>query len=202
MLEVSIATKFGGMAYGPTWPADSFQFSTILAKGRDGSDSKTRKTYMRKLAGEIITGKPTEGYTNAAMERGHEMEGEARAAYEFEREIECELVGFIRNGQKGCNPDSLVQAMTDFWKSKRNCLTCSWGGRTRIVPRLNTLRSVGGRFGFPNANGCDLVIYWPECQKFIMRTHRDDKYIMSLSEAVDKFNDELAELVEKVRAYV
>lgn len=177
------------------------EFSTILAKGRDGSDSKTRKTYMRKLAGEIITGKPTEGYTNAAMERGHEMEGEARAAYEFEREIECELVGFIRNGQKGCSPDSLVgnDGLLEI-KTKLPHLFIEAVERGSFPPEH--FAQCQGQIWVSEREWCDLVIYWPGMPKFIMRTHRDDKYIMSLSEAVDKFNDELAELVEKVRAYV
>src|SRR5690349_15047654 len=54
------------------------EFATILAKGKDGGASLTRQTYMRKLAGEIITDEPMESYVNAAMERGKIMEAEAR----------------------------------------------------------------------------------------------------------------------------
>ena len=59
-------------------------FSAILAKG----EGKTRKSYLYKLAGEIITGEPTESYTNGYMERGHAMEGEARELYSFMHDAE------------------------------------------------------------------------------------------------------------------
>src|SRR4051812_9803069 len=74
-------------------------FSTVMAKGKGGGESLTRKTYMLKLAGEIITGEPMDNYTNAHMERGKEMEDEARDLYSFLTDAEPERVGFIKNGQ-------------------------------------------------------------------------------------------------------
>ena len=47
------------------------QFATVMAKGRSGGDSKTRATYMRKLAGEVLTGKPMDSFCNAHTDRGH-----------------------------------------------------------------------------------------------------------------------------------
>lgn len=84
------------------------EFQTVLMNGRGGGESKTRKTYMLKLAGEIITGEPMEQYTNVHMERGKIMEDEARGLYAFLKDAEPERVGFIVNGPKGCSPDSLI----------------------------------------------------------------------------------------------
>jgi hypothetical protein len=53
--------------------ATASMFATIQASGKGGGESKTRATYLRKLAGEIITGKPAENFSNGAMQRGHEM---------------------------------------------------------------------------------------------------------------------------------
>ncbi len=36
------------------------EFSTVLAKGKDGGPSLTRAAYMRRIAAEIITGEPLE----------------------------------------------------------------------------------------------------------------------------------------------
>lgn len=84
-------------------------FGTIMAKGRGGSgDSKTRWTYMMKLLGERLTGEPCENYTNEHMERGKVMEAEARDWYVFQTDAEVHRVGFIRNGEVGCSPDSLI----------------------------------------------------------------------------------------------
>src|SRR5690348_1820958 len=80
------------------------EFSTVMAKG----EGKTRSAYMRKLAGEILTGEPMTAYSNPFMERGKLMEDEARTAYELIHNVDCERVGFITNGFKGCSPDSLI----------------------------------------------------------------------------------------------
>ena len=64
------------------------QFATVLAKG----EGKTRRTYMMKLAGEIITGEPMESFSNEHTERGHEMEPEARDLYAFQTGAQLERV--------------------------------------------------------------------------------------------------------------
>jgi hypothetical protein len=79
-------------------------FKTVLAKG----EGKTRAEYMRKLAGEVLTQRPMDSYSNGHMERGKEWEPDARNLYAFMQDVEPQVIGFIRNGQKGCSPDSLV----------------------------------------------------------------------------------------------
>jgi hypothetical protein len=97
-----------GVVRRPPRHPDRSEFSTVMAKGKDGGKSVTRKTYMLKLAGEILTGEPMESYSNVHMERGKEQEAEAREAYELMRDVDCQQVGFIVNGDKGCSPDSLI----------------------------------------------------------------------------------------------
>ena len=85
------------------------EFSCVQAKGRDGGASKTRRAYMLRLADEIIyRDQPVETFTNPNLERGHEYEPEARDIYALMHDVELERVGFIRNGKKGCSPDSLI----------------------------------------------------------------------------------------------
>lgn len=68
----------------------------------------TRKAYLRKLAGEVLTGEPMETYTNPHMERGKVMEDEARDLYAFMTDADPQRVGFIRGDNCGASPDSLV----------------------------------------------------------------------------------------------
>ena len=56
-------------------------FSTILSSNKEAKDKKTRTEYMRKLAGEIITGELMESYSNVHMERGKSQEDEDRDLY-------------------------------------------------------------------------------------------------------------------------
>src|SRR3546814_14450104 len=66
--------------------------SDVLAKGRGGADSKTRKTYMRKLIAEKLSGCVVQTWAgNAHTERGHEQEPEARSLYAFMRDVEPEI---------------------------------------------------------------------------------------------------------------
>src|SRR6185503_15969852 len=74
------------------------EFDTVLATGRGGGESKTRRTYLYKLAGEILTGEPMYSFQNDHMQRGKEMESEARDMYVFLSDHELRQVGFIRNG--------------------------------------------------------------------------------------------------------
>src|SRR3546814_15902068 len=64
--------------------------SDVLAKGRGGADSKTRKTYMRKLIAEKLSGCVVQTWAgNAHTERGHEQEPDARRSEERRVGKEC-----------------------------------------------------------------------------------------------------------------
>lgn len=172
------------------------KFSTVMAKG----EGKTRAKYMRQLAGEIITGKPMESFSNAHMERGHVMEPEARDLYSFATDTVPEQVGLIRNGRKGCSPDSLVgdNGMLEI-KSKLPDLLIECIERGDFPPEHRA--QCQGALWVAEREWIDIVVYWPEMPVFIKRAYRDEKYISELSKAVDTFNDELWQLVERVRGY-
>lgn len=176
------------------------QFGTVLASGRGGGESKTRAKYMRQLAGEIITGKPMEGFSNAHMERGHVMEPEARELYSFATDTTPEQVGFIRNGQKGCSPDSLIgtNGMLEI-KTKLPDLLIECLERDDFPPEHRA--QCQGALWVAEREWIDIVVYWPAMPVFIKRAYRDETYIATMAEAVAKFNDELAELVERIRNY-
>lgn len=178
----------------------SSMFATVMASGRGGGESKTRAKYMRQLAGEIITGKPMEGFTNAHMERGHAMEPEARELYAFAADVSPEQVGFIRNGQKGCSPDSLIGAngMLEI-KTKLPDLLIECLERDDFPPEHRS--QCQGALWVAEREWIDIVVYWPEMPVFIKRAYRDEAYIKTMADAVEKFNEELAALVERVRSY-
>lgn len=175
-------------------------FATVMASGRGGGESKTRAKYMRQLAGEVITGRPVESYSNVHMDRGHEMEPEARELYAFATDATPELIGFIRNGEKGCSPDSLIGAngMLEI-KSKLPDLVIECWERDDFPPE-HKAQCQGGLW-VAEREWIDIVVYWPAMPVFIKRAYRDEPYIAEMSKAVDQFNDELAALVERVRAY-
>lgn len=175
-------------------------FSAVLAKGRGGAESKTRASLMHRLAGEIITGKPGENFSTPAMERGHEMESEARNAYAFMKDAEPELVGFIRNGRAGCSPDALIgdDGLLEIkTKKPERLIECMFRDE---IPAEHKAQCQG-QIWVAERNWVDLVAYWPGMPLAIWREYRDEEYIKTLSDAVDRFNADLDELVNRIRSY-
>jgi hypothetical protein len=164
-------------------------FATVMAKGKDGGASKTRADYMRKLAGEVLTGRPMDSYSNGHMERGKEWEPDARNLYSPScRTLSRRCVGFIRNGQKGCSPDSLVG--TD------GGLEIKAAAAHIQVERLLTNRlppehkaQVQGCIWIAEREWWDFVSYCPGLPLLVVREFRDDEYVAKLAEAVAAFND-------------
>lgn len=175
-------------------------FATVMAKGRDGGSSVTRKTYLNKLVGEILTGEPMDSFSNAHMEHGKAIEAQARDAYAFIMDVDPQQVGFIRNGDAGASPDSLVGAdgMAEI-KRKLPHLMVEVILRDGLPPEHKA--QTQGQMWVGEREWCDFVAFWPSMKPFIKRTYRDETYIDGLAKAVDAFNDELHELVEKVRRY-
>lgn len=176
------------------------EFATVMAKGRSGGDSKTRQTYLYKLAGEVITGEPMESFSNAHTERGHALEQEARNLYAFMVDAECERVGFIRSGRKGASPDSLIggAGMVEI-KTKLPHLMIETILRGEFPPEHKA--QCQGQLWVAEREWIDIAVYWPGMPLFVTRAVRDEPYIRELSSAVDQFNAELDMIVDRVRAY-
>lgn len=180
----------------------SSMFSTVLAKGRDGGDSKTRRTYMLKLAGERLTGTPMDNYTNEHMERGHEFEDEARDAYAFLKDAEPERVGFLydEKNRTGCSPDALIGA--DGVLEIKTALAHILIGYIdkNAFPSEHKAQCQGALWITERA-WVDIAIYCPGLPLFVKRAEREEEYIGTLARAVAQFNAELDELTERVRRY-
>ncbi len=178
------------------------KFSTIMAAGKDGGASKTRRKYMLQLAGEILTKEPAVHYSNMHMERGRLMEDEARKTYAFMCDDETVTpVGFIRNGSKGCSPDSLVGAdgLLEI-KTALPEILIEIFFRDEFPPEHKP--QCQGALWVAERAWIDIAIYWPKMPMFMKRAYRDEPYIQKLSKAVDEFNKELAATVERMRPFI
>lgn len=172
------------------------KFATVMAKG----EGKTRSEYMRKLAGEILTGEPSEQFSNIHTDRGNEMEDEARETYAFINDADIQRVGFIRNGNKGASPDSLVGADGGLEiKTALPHIQIDRLERDRLPPEHKA--QVYGNIWLAEREWWDFVSYWPRLPVLTVRVYRDEEYIKTLSDEIDRFNDELAALVERVSRY-
>lgn len=175
------------------------EFATVMAKSRDGkTDGLTRRTYMLKLAGEILTEELAENYSNQHMDRGKAMESDARDLYAFLSDDPLTRVGFISNGPKGCSPDALVGASGILEiKTALPHILLAHLLRGEFPPEHKA--QTQGALWVCEREWVDLAIYWPKLPLFVKRATRDEEYIKNLAAEVDRFNAELAETVERIR---
>lgn len=169
-------------------------FSDVLAKG----EGKTRRAYMLKLAGEILTGEPMENFSSAATDRGHLMEPEARDLYMFQTGAELDRVGFVRCGRAGCSPDSLIGEEGGLEiKTTAPHLLIDLILKDEF-PAIHKAQ-VQGTLWVTGRQWWDIAVYWPGLPLFVKRTHRDEVFIANLDAEVDRFNTELDSIVAQMR---
>lgn len=179
-------------------------FGAIMASGKDGGESMTRRDYLYRLAGEIITGIPAEEtFKSRAMERGKEMEPAAISDYESRKKVSVKRVGLGINfsGLKKCcaSPDGLVGFDGGIeTKTMRPDL---------MIPKLE--RGAGmmaehrpqvfGNMLVWERDWWDFKVFYPKMPDFTVRVYRDDKYIAELHNQIEIFNHDLETLVKKLR---
>ena len=176
-------------------------FKDVLAQNvaRTGP-GLTRATYMRRLAGEIITGQPAETFKSSEMERGNDMETDARNNYTFKLRADPIRVGFVRNGNVGCSPDSFLgdDGILELKTQKAELLIATLDA-DRFPPEH--IAQCQGALAVTGRKWVDLCVYWPGMPLFVKRAQRDEEYIRMLTTELDRFNGELADMVARIRSY-
>lgn len=85
------------------------EFSSIVTT--KGEPSKSRSGYARALAGDLFAGRVFDNWKgNEWSDRGHDLEDQAIAWYEFQHDVDVQRVGFVTDDEEtmGCSPDGLV----------------------------------------------------------------------------------------------
>lgn len=174
------------------------KFKDIVTPAK-GDKSSSYKTYMYQLIAERITREKTAFTMTAAMERGTELEPQARDAYCFITGNDVEEVGFILNdaGTVGVSPDGLIG---------------SDGGLEIKSPLANTMvkymlddslpltykPQVQGNLWISEREYWDFVAYHPNMELFIKRVYRDEEYIKKMNQHITDFVDEMEEKYQRL----
>jgi putative phage-type endonuclease len=178
------------------------RIADVVARTKSGWGA-SRANYAAELIIERLTERPVEGYTNRAMQWGIETEPEACTAYEWDREVDCEVCGFVQHptiNMAGASPDRFVgqYGLVEF--KCPNSATHLDTLLTRTFDR-RYIKQAWWQMACTGRIWCDLVSYdsrFPERHRlFIKRVRRDDKEIKLLEKAVLEF---LAELDDKIAA--
>jgi putative phage-type endonuclease len=166
-----------------------------------GEPSKQRTKYLYKLAGERISGTREESYTNVHMERGKEMESEARKLYEFHTGLEVEQVGFCLtdDGKVGASPDGIC--VSGLLEIKSPSMAVHVGYLLDGKVPTDYFQQVQGGLYVAEKEWCDFVSYYPGINSLIVRMKRDKVFIEKLAVELEIFNEELENIVKKIEDY-
>ena len=180
------------------------RFSDLMARTKSGP-STSRANLLATLAVERLTGMCVETYSNAAMQRGTELEPEARAAYEAHIGDLVQEVAWIPHptlDYVGISPDGLVGEDG----------LCEFKCPSAMAKHLEALRSgshaveyrwqLQGQLWVTGRQWVDAVSYdprFPEGLRLaITRVTRDETAIAELESACKVAEAELQAMVEEL----
>ncbi len=181
------------------------RIADVCARTKTGWGA-SRKNYMAELVAERLTGARAEGFTNAAMQWGTDMEPEARIAYEFYRDATVSEVGFVPHpsiAETGASPDGLVDAAGLLEIKCPNTATHIDTLRGGSLPEKYFLQ-IQWQLACTGRDWCDFVSYDPRLPEsmrlFVDRVKRDDAAISTIEKDVSEFLTELREIVRDLRS--
>ena len=164
----------------------------------EGKPSKQRKKYLLQLAGEVITGKSEETYQNAAMQRGIEMEAEARSTYEFIVGETVQEVGLCICDGYGASPDGFV-GEDGLIEIKCPMMATHAGYLLAHELPNEYYQQVHGQLLVTGRKWCDFMSFYPGMRPLILRVEPDKAFQKALKVELEVFCAELDDIVNKIK---
>jgi hypothetical protein len=166
-----------------------------------GKPSKQAVDIENQIVAEILTGEADEPFfTSYAVERGSRLEPEARKMYEMLKGVTVQRAGFITtdNGRIGGSADGLVG---DDGGLEIKCLY----GKNHVGSLFERTISddhkpqVQGLLMISDRKWWDTMSYHPKMPPSIIRTERDEEYIIRLRTILDQSVVNIDEKIKKIR---
>ena len=184
------------------------RFSSLMARLKNGEPGASCQNLLAALVIERLTGRPTEMYVNAAMERGTLLEPHALTAYTERTGNAVKTVGFVVHhwlDYVGVSPDGLIgeDGLVE--------IKCPSAENKHLDALLHANHAaeykwqIQGQMWVTGRQWCDAVSYhpgWPDHMTLaITRVHRDAAMQQALMESCIWGNDQIlksiAALTEK-----
>lgn len=185
------------------------KMADVMSKGRGNAPSATRANYRAQLVVERLTGNPTEGFSNSAMQWGTETEPQARAMYTLETGNGVSEVGFVdhpRIGWAGASPDGLI---ADNGLVEIKCPNSATHIATLRGAEIDGkyIKQMQWQMACTGRAWCDFVSFDPRLpdamQLHIRRVDRDAALIVEMEAAVAEFLAEVdAEIADLTARYL
>lgn len=177
----------------------------VMARTKTGYGAD-RGNYLAQLVTERLTGTPTDGFSNAAMQWGTDTEPQARAAYSFIVGSDVVEIGFVPHptiAMSGASPDGLIadDGLVEIKcpNSATHITTLRGGGIDRKY-----LLQMQWQIACTGRAWCDFASFDPrlplEMQLHVERVDRDVDLIAEIENEVTAFLAEVDATVADLRA--
>ena len=184
------------------------QIANVVAKTKTGTSEK-RKRYLYEIVAERLTGKSVDVPVTAAMQRGIDLEPDARLIVaktlkDFEIH-EAEYYKHPTIKYAGASPDGLIgkfglleiKAMGQIHHSRQ------LAEPNKILNKDHELQMLWQQACLPERMFSLYVCYNPDFpvkqQLYVQKIHRDNKRIRELEVAVEDFLDEVEVILTKIK---
>lgn len=166
-----------------------------------GARSSQRKAYLYQLVGERMLGTKAETYTTAAMERGIELEAQARGLYEMVYGTSVYTVAMCyKDDEKkfSCSPDGLIGHEKGL---EIKCPLLHTHVEYMHKGKLPTkyLVQVQGSLLVTGMSSWDFVSYFPGMDLFKVTVEPDIDFHKKLESELGKFCDELEHVYDYIK---
>lgn len=167
------------------------EFDKIITAG--GQPSKQAGAYADRLLAEIMVGKPVDPFKgNSWTERGNELEPDAAAFYELQRDVETVRVGFCTDDSRtmGASPDRFVG---EDGLLEIKCPATHTHIKTLLDQNLDRdhYPQVQGQLLVTGRKWADIISYHPEMPPLIVRVGRDEAYLSAMRKLLGEFHRDL-----------
>lgn len=170
--------------------------STIAVNG------KGLETLIFEKAEELISGQIKEGYKNADMLRGNELEPKARNLYELETENIVNQVGFCELDEfVGCSPDGMI-GTDGLMEVKCPTFRVYYDYLTTGLVDTGYMWQMQMQMFVTDRKWCDYVVYNPLFKKtpiIIKRIERDETAINKLKVGLEMGKAKLQSILERLK---
>lgn len=168
---------------------------TIIANG------KGLETYIYNLMAEYYSSAEKENYINADMQRGIDLEPEARLEFEFYTDLDVQEVGFIEyNEFIGVSPDGLIG---DDGLIEIKCPNDSVYFKLLLSDNIKPeyIAQMQMQLYVTDRQYCYFVSYNPNFEKslYIKKITRDEEMIEKLKKGLDKGTELIKEIKRNFR---
>lgn len=176
----------------------------VMSKGKGTGEAVGRYKYKVRLVAERLTMTAGESYSNAAMQWGIEQEQFACIAYEAQKEIFVDKIGFVLHPDikwLGVSPDRIVghEGLIEV-KCPNTTTHLDYLFENKVPAEY--YKQIQCQLWVTGRQWCDFVSYDPRLPKrnqlLIVRTERDESLIKEMEAETLKFLAEVETLIIKL----